>query len=149
VAIICGSAVAIVKMVLGGLLFAFPVLFISVFNEDPELLPLAVIWLRIQVVGYLAMGMTQVIMQAIQTAGDMIFPMVVTLICVWGLEVPLSYTLSRWTDLGQYGIAWAVVIGLTVRLAIFIPYFLSGRWTRKALIEDIRGKVGTQWRITD
>ena len=141
--------VAIVKTVLGGLLFAFPVLFISVFNEDPELLPLAVIWLRIQVLGYLAMGMTQVIMQAIQTAGDMIFPMVVTLVCVWGLEVPLSYTLSRWTDLGQYGIAWAVVIGLTVRLAIFIPYFLSGRWTRKALIEDIRGKVGTQWRITD
>jgi len=50
---------------------------------------------------------------------------------------------------GTTGIAWAVVIGLTVRLAIFIPYFLSGRWTRKALIEDIRGKVGTQWRITD
>jgi Na+-driven multidrug efflux pump len=129
--------VAIAKVILGGLLFAFPALFISVFNEDPELLPLAVIWLRIQVFGYLAMGITQVIMQSIQTAGDMIVPMLATLGTVWLIEVPFSFGLSRWTELGQYGIAWAVVIGLTVRLAIFVPYFFSMRWSRKALLEGL------------
>jgi Na+-driven multidrug efflux pump len=129
--------VAVAKAFLGGLLFAFPALFISVFNEDPELLPLAVTWLRIQVIGYLAMGMTQVIMQSIQTAGDMIFPMIVTLVCVWGIEVPLSFILSQHTELGQFGVAWAIVIGLTVRLVIFIPYFLSMRWSRKALLEGL------------
>jgi Na+-driven multidrug efflux pump len=65
----------------------------------------------------------------------MVVPMVVTLVSVWGFEVPLAYALSRWTELGQYGVAWGVVIGLSVRLLILVPYFFSGAWARKTVIE--------------
>src|SRR6185295_15751585 len=50
--------------------FAFPTLVLGIFAHDAELLALASMWVRIQAVGYLALGVSQVAMQSFQTAGD-------------------------------------------------------------------------------
>jgi putative MATE family efflux protein len=141
--------VLLVKGLLGGLLFAFPTLFISVFSSDHELLPLAITWLRIQVLGYLAMGVTQVAVQSFQTAGDTFFPMVVTLVTMWGLEVPLAYALSRWTSLGQFGVAWGIVAAMFARVLIYVPYFIWGGWLRKRVIEDLPRERTRAWRLME
>ena len=68
-------AYSIVLQGLFGLfLVAFPSLFISIFNSDPDLLSLAETWLRIQVLGYLAMGTGLIFAQSFNTAGDTIPP---------------------------------------------------------------------------
>lgn len=120
--------VAAVNLALSLAIFAFPVAFLSIFNREPEFLTIGETWLRIQVVSYAVMGIGQIFAQSFQTAGATMFVMLVTLGTMWGVELPLGLLLSRGTDLGQFGIAWAIVVAMVVRLAAFLPYFLSGRW---------------------
>ncbi len=121
-----------INIVVSSLMLAFPRQFLSIFNGDAELLNEAVGWLRIQVFGYFVMGMGMVFMQSYNTAGDTFVPMIVTLVSIWGVQQPAAVLLP---DLGlnELGIAWAVVLGLAVRLAIYIPYFFYGRWLRVRL----------------
>ena len=132
--------VTLVKSLLGAALFLFPAAFLSIFSRDPELLSVAQVWLRIQIVGYVAMGIGQVAMQSFQTAGDTIVPMLVTLVSIWGIQQPLAILLPRVTDLGQYGIAWAIVAAMLARPMFYIPYFFSGRWLRVRVLGDAEAK---------
>ena len=132
--------VTVVKAILGAVLFAFPAAVLTIFSSDAELLAVAQIWLRIQVVGYVAMGIGQVAMQSFQTAGDTIVPMIVTLVSIWGIQQPLAFMLPNVAGLGQYGIAWAVVLAMAARPLFYIPYFFSGRWLRVRLLEESEGE---------
>lgn len=112
-----------------GTMIAFPRPFLHIFNNDPELLDQAVVWLRIQAIGYLVMGSGMVFMQSYNTAGDTLVPMLTTLVSIWLVQQPLALLLPG-LGLGAYGIAWAIVIGMAVRLGIYVPYFFHGRWLR-------------------
>jgi len=35
------------------------------------------------------------------------------------------------SGLGDLGIAWAIVLAMAVRVAVYLPYFLWGPWWRK------------------
>jgi Na+-driven multidrug efflux pump len=145
--------VTIVKFFVVGLLFFFPATFLSIFNDDPELLETGTKWLRIMLLGYFAMGPVQVLMQSFQTAGDTLMPMVTTLIAMWCIEVPVAIALSGageavhpfglavpiptvW-DLGQYGVAWAITIAAFFRVSVYLPYFFWGPWTRRKVLEGV------------
>jgi putative MATE family efflux protein len=146
--------VSAAKMVVVGLLFAFPEFFLSIFNDDPELLDVGSNWLRIMLLGYFAMGPVQVLMQSFQTAGDTVMPMVSTLLAMWLIEVPLAIVLSGasenlhpfgWTlpfpsigGFGQYGVAIAITVAAFFRLAMYLPYFVWGPWHKKRVLEGVR-----------
>ena len=122
--------VLVFNTLLAGLMYAFPELFLSLFSRESEFLEVAKAWLLIQLVGYGAMGLGNVAAQSFQTAGATVVVMLVTLATMWGIEFPLAYFLSRHTELGALGIAWAMVSPMLARPLFFIPYFLSGHWAR-------------------
>lgn len=144
--------VLILRVVLGGLLLIFPVFFLSIFNQEPELLEVGTLWLQILVVGFFFQGLTQVFQQAFQISGDTIMPMVTVLATVWFVEIPLAavlsgviltWTILGWTPalpvvlgLGQYGAAWALSVAQGSRLVVYFPYFLWGPWTRKEIFDN-------------
>lgn len=117
------------------LLLLFPALFISIFNSDPELMEVAIWWVRIQALSGLVMGSGMVFQQSFNVAGDTLAPMVVTFISMVGVELPLAFALSQWTPMGQYGIPLAITVAMVVRTAVYFPYFLGGRWSRVKVIE--------------
>jgi Na+-driven multidrug efflux pump len=127
--------VAAVKTVMTVLLFAFPQLFLLLFTRDQELIDLASTWIRIQCLGLVAMGASQVFMQSFMTAGSTLFPMMVNLITIWGVQQPLAHLLTQ-TSLEQYGVAWAAMLALSSRLLFYVPFFLSGRWLRARVFSD-------------
>ena len=57
--------------------------------------------------------------------------MITTLTTMWLVQVPLAYLLPKYTDLGVYGIRWAIVTAIVLRAVIYSVYFRSGRWKRK------------------
>ena len=122
--------VTAIRGVVAIFLFAFPAVFIAVFNNDPEFVEVGAIWLRIQAIGGLAMGTSMVYQQSFSVAGDTMAPMVVNLVVEWILEIPAAYALSQWTVLGQYGIAIATAGAMTVRFLLYAIYFVHGRWLR-------------------
>ncbi|MBI4498282.1 MAG: MATE family efflux transporter [Chloroflexi bacterium] len=139
--------VVLVNLVVGGLILLFPYLFLLLFTRESQLLEVAVPWLQIQVLGFIVMGAGMVFMQTFNTAGDTSIPMVVTLVTIWGIQQPAAIMLSgvaqHWElfgwavavptigDLGQFGIAWAIVLAMAARLLIYFPYFLWGPWLKK------------------
>jgi putative MATE family efflux protein len=110
----------------------FPEAFLRIFNNDQELLNEASHWLRIQALGYFVMGTGMVFQQSYNTAGDTMVPMLTTLISIWGVQRPLALLLPK-LGLEEFGIAWAIVIGMAVRLMIYLPYYFHGRWLRVKL----------------
>jgi putative MATE family efflux protein len=143
--VLWGIAYAVaVKSVLCTIVFLFPELFLKLFTRDPELLEIGATWVRIQIFAYLAMGAGQVMLQSFMTAGATIFPAAVTLIVIWGVEVPLAYLLSEPLGLGQYGIAWATAIATASRLLFYVPYYLSGRWLRVRMFDETRAQPAAQ-----
>jgi putative MATE family efflux protein len=132
-----------VKSVFCTLLFLFPDVFLSLFTRDQELLDIGSTWIRIQVFGYLAMGAGQVLMQSYQTAGDTMVPAIVTLVAMWGVEVPLAYILpNAGLGLGQYGIAVAVMMAAFARLFMLVPYFFTYRWMRVRVFDAPSPQAG-------
>jgi Na+-driven multidrug efflux pump len=124
------------KTTLGLLLFIFPEVFLSLFTRDPELLDTAATWVRIVTIGQVFMGPNNVLQQSFMTAGATVWPMFVTLMALWVIELPLAYILSEPLGMGQYGIAWSVTIAAMVRPVLNIPYYLSGRWMRAKVFRD-------------
>jgi putative MATE family efflux protein len=148
---------SLINVILGGTVFAFPRVFLSIFSNDLQLLATATIWLRIQLVGFLFMGSSQVFTQAIQTAGDTIPPMIVSLVTLWGIQQPLAFILSgvaeNWSlfglkvptigHLGQFGVAWSMVIAMAGPVLFYVPYYIWGPWWKKRVFG---GRVATQAR---
>jgi len=104
---------------------------VHIFSSDPGLVELGGTFLRIAAAGYLVIGFFVVGMQFLSGVGDTLPPMLISLLIAWGVQLPLAYLLPRVTDLGVYGIRWAMVIGVLVGATAFITYFRMGRWKRK------------------
>ena len=144
------AGTALMSAVVGTLILLFPTAFVIPFTRDPALLALSAQWLTIMVFGFLAMGVGQVFMQTFNTAGDTFFPMIVTLASIWLVQQPFAIILSGlgqdWTilgwhiplpsvsGLGEFGIAWAMVLAMVLRLFLYFPYFLKGSWMKRNVL---------------
>jgi len=104
---------------------------IALFNVEPNLVQVGAIFLKIAIAGYLGMSIVYVLQGSISGSGDTIPPMLITLTMLWVVQLPLAFLLSRYTDLGMYGVRWAIVIGNVIGVIAFIIYFWGGRWKRK------------------
>ena len=104
---------------------------VRIFNSEPGLVEIASTFLKIQIVGYMAFGLAAALAQCLNGVGDTMITMLVTLITMWGVQVPLGYLLPRSANLGVYGVRWAMVIALVVRAFTYATYFRMGRWKSK------------------
>ena len=112
----------------------FPTQVASFFNSDPDFVAQASIWLQILAVGYFSMNAVQVFTQGFNTTGDTFAPMVIMLATMWLVEIPLALVLSQFTSLEEFGVPWAIVIGMTIRMLAFGVYFMQGKWLRTGLM---------------
>jgi putative MATE family efflux protein len=104
---------------------------VHIFSSDPDLVPVAASFLRIAVAGYLVMGMVGVLQQCISGSGDTLIPMLVSIGVMWLVQIPLAYYLPQKTDLGVYGIRWAIAAGSIISAIAYTAYYRTGRWKRK------------------
>ena len=106
---------------------------IRLFNPEPGLVEIGAAFLRIEIVSFMMFGIVRVLMNCLNGVGDTMIPMLTTLISMWGVQLPLAYVLTRSSDLGVYGVRWALVAGVVIRAIIFAVYFKLGRWKRKQI----------------
>lgn len=136
------------KIVICGLIFIFPEAWLLAFSRDPAVIELGVVWLRISVLGILAFGLGNVVISALNTAGDTMIPMLTGLLSLWLVQQPLAIVLtgSDWRPLGLdlafsgvwsigvLGVAWAIAIASVVRFLTGFLYFLWGPWVNKEVL---------------
>jgi putative MATE family efflux protein len=122
------------QVVFSALLALFPVAYMSIFSSDADMHELGTTWFRILALGYVTMGLSTVLMQCFNTAGDTMIPAAVNIVTIWLVQLPLALLLRDVFDVGSTAVAWAIVAAMLFRLAIYAPYFVSGRWLRAKVL---------------
>jgi len=112
-------------------IFLFPEVIIGIFSTEPDLVEITTIFLKIAITGYLVLGFTVVLQQCISGAGDTIPPMLISLVIIWLIQLPLAFLVVQITDLGVFGIRWAIVTSMVAGAVAYTTYFRMGRWKRK------------------
>jgi putative MATE family efflux protein len=108
---------------------------LKVFTSDPEIIAVAlpVLWAIVFIEPGRAMNI--VLMGALKSAGDVRFPVVIGIICMWGLAVSLSYLFGITFSLGLLGIWLAQGIDEWVRGLFALKRWKGRPWERRAVIK--------------
>jgi len=101
---------------------------VSVFSGEPTVIEIGTSFLRIVSPFFIFAALAIVLNRAMQGAGDTVSPMVITLIALWGLQVPLALWFARIWDPPTQGIWWATSIAISSHGVMAGAWFLRGRW---------------------
>ena len=104
---------------------------IMVFTSEPDLVDLASQFVRIAAVGFMVFACIGILLGFLSGVGDTLPAMIIEIGHMWLLMVPLAYLIPRFTNMGVYGIRWAMVIGVFVGASAMLAYFITGRWKLK------------------
>ena len=110
------------------IVFATPV--VRLFVQDPAVVPIAAMALRIFACGNMAFAYVMVILQAFNGAGDTMTPTIVNFFGFWVLEIPLAWWLAVPMHLGARGAFLAFVIAQFAIAGASVVLFKRGRWKR-------------------
>lgn len=113
------------------LIFVWPEMIVKIFNSEPELIKTGSAFLRIGAAGFLMMGFGPTFMHIFSGVGDTFPPMLFSIVTTWGVLIPLAVILPRITNLGVYGVRWAIVASLFTSAVASLIYFKTGRWKKK------------------
>ena len=99
------------------------------FTKDPEVIRIGKEYLLIMGGFFIVHGGLNVFNGALRGAGDTLFPMAVSITCLWLIRIPLAYWFSSiW---GRSGIWWAIGASLCIGLTITYIYYKLGFWKNK------------------
>ena len=118
----------------GLLLFVFSRQIISIFNNDPLVIEEGSRLLRITVPVLPFVALAVILGSAMEGAGETVPPMVITVITLWGVQIPLAIILSKFLQWGTCGIWWAITITTVVNGSLIFGWFKRGRWKQKKLL---------------
>ncbi len=103
------------------------------FTKDPEVIRIGKEYLLIMGGFFIVHGGLNVFNGALRGAGDTLFPMAVSITCLWLIRIPLAYWFSSiW---GRSGIWWAIGASLCIGLTITYIYYKLGFWKNKGYTE--------------
>ena len=127
------------NIALGLLTFAAVYLFgnemMRIFTKDIDVVAIGKEYLLIIGGFFIVHGALNVYNGALRGAGDTLFPMIPSLVCLWLIRIPLAYYLSSW--LGRNGIWWAIGISITIGLIVTFVYYKIGFWKRRRRIYEL------------
>ena len=104
--------------------------FVAAYTQSPSTLSAATDYLHITVFGYVFFAVGLVAVRVISGAGASVLAMVITAGSLIGIQLPLCYILSHYTELGQTGIWIGVAVGYAIFCAIAFAVLRGGRWMR-------------------
>jgi putative MATE family efflux protein len=119
---------AALMAVMGFIFVLFPEPLIGLFTDDPAVIQMAVVPLRI--VGFIQplLAAAMVFPGNLRGAGDTRFPMVVTGLSIWIIRVPAALLLGLGLGLGLTGAWIGMATDLATRGVTFFLRFRGGRW---------------------
>ena len=112
-------------------LFLLAPLLASLFNSDPRVVEQAALMLRIVAFCEPCFALSIIYSGTLRGAHDVRVPMVVSLVCMWGVRVTLAPLLVYVFHFGLAGVWIAMDIDLILRGLLCTARWRSGRWARR------------------
>lgn len=128
--------IAMTMAVMGALFFFFAEPLAATFIKDePAVIREAANFVRHMAFAFPLIGTQLILSGVFQGAGDTKTSMMFSIVALWMFEFPLSYLLSKHTDLGVEGLWLAYPIAALLSSSIYTVYFFRGRWKKIRLID--------------
>ena len=105
-----------------------PGFFIRIFIDDPDIISIGAVCLRIIAYGYVFYAMGMVMVQALNGAGDTGTPTLINFFCFWMLEIPLAYLLALKLGVAENGVFISIIVAETVMTVVAMIIFRKGKW---------------------
>lgn len=109
-------------------------LLFGIFTDNPEVIALGRKIMLIEIALEIGRAVNIMLVRSSQAAGDVNFPIAISIIHVWLIAVGLGFVFSRVFNMGLVGIWIAMAMDECIRAVIFLFRWKSGRWKQKNLI---------------
>ena len=101
---------------------------VGIFSDDPKVISVGGMWLRIVAYSYFVYGWWMVATQAFNGAGDTVTPTKINFVFFWLIQIPLAFLLSNTLELGHSGVFWAIFVSETSVGLFTLWLFTRGKW---------------------
>lgn len=142
-----GMAIA-VATVIGAVLFAVAPQLVWVFDHGPQVISIGAYYIRVVAVVLIIAPVGIVFSRSLNGAGDTVSPLIITLVTLWGFQIPAAIYLSGIEKVwgiavpftsalkcismdSEVGIWWAMLAAATLQSALTFAWFMTGRWKHK------------------
>lgn len=106
----------------------------GIFTTNPEVIAIAKMVFLVDIVLEAARSVNMVMVNALNASGDVKFPLFASLMVLWVISLPFSYTLAIPAGLGLVGVWIAYSIDEVLRSFLMIHRWRSGVWRHKSKI---------------
>jgi len=111
------------------LLGASPIM--GIFTNDPQVKKIGADALQIIAMGYIFYGIGMVLANAFNGAGDTWTPTIINFCCFWLFQIPLSYVLAIYYQMGPTGVFIAIPLAESAIAITAFILFKKGKWKLK------------------
>jgi putative MATE family efflux protein len=124
---------ALLMVLVAIIFFIFAPQILEFFIKDENVISIGTQFLRITAPFYLFIPLGVVLGQALAGAGDTFAPMIITLLSLWGFQIPTAVFLSKANIWGINGIWWANAFASILHGVLVMSWFETGRWKKKEI----------------
>lgn len=122
----------IISVAIGASVMAFGPTLMRLFTTDTEVIRIGARYLFIVGAFYILFTIMFMNNGVLRGAGDVMIPMVNTLLALWVIRIPVAIYLSSF--MGPDGIWWSIPAGWLMGAIFSTWYYRTGRWKTKAVI---------------
>jgi len=108
-----------------------PTLIGAFTKNDPEVVQIGANYLRTVSPFYVFVAFGIVLGRSLNGAGDTLGPMLITIVTLWGVQVPLAYVFAHLWRPATQGIWWAIATANVLNGLLVVDWFQAGFWKRK------------------
>ncbi len=118
----------LINLVAAALIMLFAPFLTSFFSQDPQVTAVCVNYLRLVSPFYIFAAMGIILGRSMNGAGDTVPTMLITIVTLWGIQVPLAQLFARLFDPATTGVWWSIAISNLLNGLITAAWFKIGRW---------------------
>ena len=124
---------AVIMLVLTVIFVMFAPALIKLFDKNPDVVRMGSHYLLTVSPFYIFTALAIVLGRALSGAGRTMATMILTIISLWGVQVPVAFILSRFCDMGPQGVWWAIAIANAVHGLLITWWFVKVRNSLSAM----------------
>jgi Na+-driven multidrug efflux pump len=107
---------------------------LKIFTSNPDVVPLVQKVLAVGIVLEIGRTTNLVVIGSMKAAGDVLFPVLMGLLCMWGCGVTVGYTFGVALSFGIGGVFMGTAADECIRGIIMLVRWRLGKWKGKAIV---------------
>ena len=108
----------------------------GIFTSNPEVIQIAKEVFLVEIVLETTRSINMILVGSLNASGDVKFPLICSLLVLWVISLPFSYSLAIWAGFGLVGVWIAYAIDEALRSILMIRRWRSRIWESKSLVQQ-------------